>query len=209
MVTWASPPPASFPEPSLPCVWLPARMVWGSLTHFSVVQEMSAFSNTFLASPIVFLFWLLQGEILIPASSLLHPRPHPCPWLHQHTPTCTSGLLPPFFSRNPWKGEKRCKEDSCLPWTGLSICFCSGLLVGVQSSMDSYFLPSSFSKQSPLAIVDSSPACPPLPVHSGALSAGDQGPGRKTSLRLPPSSGCFTSSQSSGSPRSHPGARGQ
>lgn len=142
---------------------------------------------------------------LIPASPLpLAPPTH----THMHFGTLCPSL--PGTTENEKSSER---ENLVFP--GQESCcffsphFCSGLLVGVESSVESLFsllFPSQVNL--PPAVLEGSPAFPPLPMHSGALTAQDQGLGA-ISLWLPLSSRCLAGGQSSGSPHSPPGAKGQ
>lgn len=122
------------------------RMVWGSLTRFSwdgCARNVNTFQY-FFGLFNCFFFWLLQGEILIPASSLL--------FVLGPTNTHPHALQAAFCSSFPGTGEKETalKGRILSSWAGLFFHFCLGLLVGVVSSVDSCFpLPLSLSSQSP------------------------------------------------------------
>lgn len=140
---------------------------------------MSIFQH-FLASAVVSSFGFFKEKSL--------PLPHPCltpasglTSAHPHAPRDSL----PFSSRNYWKREKQWKGESCLLRTGEFWCFFPPLLLRVACRCGELcrvsFLPSfsplkSISPPHPPAVLEGSPAFPPLPVHSGALTAQDQGP---------------------------------
>lgn len=124
------------------------------------MQEMSIFSNAFLASSIVSSFGFCMER-----SSFL---PHPCPRTHRHTLPCASASLcpsPPRTTANENSSEDR--EDRTGGYFELLLrvaCRC-------RQFCRFFFSSSSFSFKSvsPCQLWRGSPASPPLPVCSAAL----------------------------------------
>lgn len=112
------------------------------------------------------------------------PLPHPCLTLAFGPPTHTHmlfGTLCPSLPGTTENEKSSERENRVFPgqesFGVFPPHFCSRLLVGVKSFVESLLLPPfPLSSQSPPAVLEGSPAFPSLPMHSGALTARDQGP---------------------------------
>lgn len=159
------------------------RMAEGAhIFQGTVAQEMSIFFQHF--------FFVASSIVSFLASA--RKNPHPClgPWpQHRHTHLPFGASLDLSFPRTTEHEKRPERRNPAFPETRYLSIYFSVFLVACscRGFASSLFLFSSFSfmSVSPLAVVDSSPASPPLPVytllpsflsHPGALTAQDHGP---------------------------------